>query len=141
MGILDFLKKNVQNKNNSIKTEEKKKLVYDEIIEVTHTNTENRQGIIKKLYQDEEPIECEYGRLLACKPDIEDGEMLSGKKCIKVIVENDKGFKDELGYIPDKYYDILHSYAGPTRGYTVDLYAKKEVEEYKLNARIKFFDL
>ena len=143
MGILDFLKKNILNENhNDIKTEEKTmELLYDEVIEVTHTNTENRQKILKKLWNDEEPIDDIYGRLLACEPDIEDGEMLSGKKCIKVVVLNDKGFNDELGYIPDKYYDVLHNYAGPTRGYKVDLYAKKELNEYKLNVRIRFFEL
>lgn len=87
MGILEFLKKSIKNEKTDIKPEmkieNKKEIVYDKMIEVTHTNTEGRQKLIKQLIKNDEFLNGnEYFQddLICCDADIEDGEMPSGKK-------------------------------------------------------------
>ncbi|MGN1223114.1 MAG: hypothetical protein ACI4T1_03185 [Christensenellales bacterium] len=66
----------------------KKKIVYDNVIDITHTYYEGRQKIFRNLVQNHSLSENEYGVLLDCKSDIEDGKIMSGKPCVNVIIEN-----------------------------------------------------
>ena len=79
------------------------------------------------------------GILLGCNRDIEDGEMISGKKCINVVVINARGYKDIVGYIPDNLIEELHTTVAESYGYSVDLYANQDDDLYTLKARIKFY--
>lgn len=125
----------------TIKTynENLKNIIYDKTILLTHTNTEGRQRIIKKLVNDNSIEKSNDGILLGCNRDIEDGEMISGKKCINVVVINARGYKDIVGYIPDNLIEELHTTVAESYGYSVDLYANQDDDLYTLKARIKFY--
>lgn len=150
MGILDFFKKSIKNKtvelNQESTVKNQKQVIYEKIIEVTRTNTEGRQKLIKQLIKNDDFLKGNdyfQDELVGCDVDIEDSEMPSGKKCINVIVRLDENkYPSQLGYIPENFEDELHNEIKKADGYSVDLYVNTEEDgKYSLKVKIKFYKL
>jgi len=150
MGLLDFLKNIIKNENTEVKEEttmkNQKQIIYEKMIEVTHTNTDGRQKLIKQLIKNDDFLKGNdyfQDELIGCDADIEDNEMPSGKKCINVIVRLDENkYPSHLGYIPENLEDELHEEVKKADGYSVDLYVNTEEDgKYSLKVKIKFYKL
>lgn len=148
MGILDFLKKVLKSEDVNViqehAIENKKQIIYEKMIEVNNTSTEGRQKLIKQLIKNDDFIKDNnffQNELIGCDVDIEDDEMPSGKKCIKVVVRlDDNGYSSQLGYIPESFEDELHSEVKKADSYSVDLYVSTEDNgKYSLKVNIKFY--
>lgn len=123
-----------------------KEVLYEKTIIVTHTNTEGRQKLIKQLIKNDEDLkQQEYFQddLICCDADIEDGEMPSGKECIKVVVKRGNNeYSYQVGYIPEEFEKELHNEVEKADGYSVDLYVSTEDDgKYSIKAKIKFYKI
>ena len=150
MRLLDFFKNIIKNETAEVKEEttmqNQKQTIYEKMIEVTHTNTEGRQKLIKQLIKNDDFLKgMDYFQeeLIGCDADIEDGEMPSGKKCIKVVVRLEENKNpSQLGYIPENFEEELHEEVKKADGYSVDLYVNTEEDgKYSLKVKIKFYKL
>ena len=119
-----------------------KKIIYQNKMDVERCETESRQNIIKQfLINDDIDINGEiFNELLSQEVDIEEGTMLSGKKCIKVVSDY-KNVHYELGYIPQKYEKELYDEITGNRGYSVDLYVTKKDGVFKARVKIMVAEL
>ena len=147
MKLKDFINKTFNNilsnnKKSEIKNknEHKQTTIYSKTFTITHSDTDSRQKIIKELIKENElslSEDLEFEPLF-CSSEIEEGTMLSGKKCLKVItIYND--FICELGYIPKEFEPELYDALNNSDNYTTSLYVTKKNNIYYIQLEIEFF--